>query len=341
MIDMRSTKHHIDYSIVICAYNPDKRILQRCLDAVFNLRTENLAIEVILVDNNSTAPLKTLDWVSSYLEKIPGMQILTVLQQGVKYARMAAIEMAKGGHIVYIDYDNEPENDYLLELKILNTQYPQVAAWGPGIVTVDFIDGVEPTLYEYAKVAFQERKNDQVAFSDDHDWQPHYPFGTGLCIDSTLLKEYVQLAKAGRFNLLGRNGDQLSSGEDTQMVLLCISKGFNAGVSPGLKLKHIIPGERANFNYLKRLAYGTSLCYYTCKLQVFPQYREQMNKDIIPVSRFVRHSLKKWFKLKQNPNNEQTFEFINYLGLNAGMFYALGKPLPVLIKLIVKYMKLV
>lgn len=341
MINMRSPKHHVDYSIVICAYNPDKRILQRCLDAVSNLKTEDLTIEVILVDNNSTTPLKSVDWVNEYLKKIPNMQILTVLQQGVKYARMAAIEMAQGGHIVYIDYDNEPESDYLLELQKLNTQYPQVAAWGPGIVTVDFIDGVDPSLYEYAKIAFQERKDDRIAFSNDHDWQPHYPFGTGLCTDSNLLKEYVQLAKAGRFTLSGRNGDQLSSGEDTQMVLLCVSKGFNAGVSPGLKLKHIIPGERANFNYLKRLAYGTSLCYYTCKLQVFPEYREQMTRDIIPASRFVRHSLKKWFKLKKDTNLEQTFEFINYLGLNAGMFFALNKPLPTVVKLIVKNMKLI
>jgi glycosyltransferase involved in cell wall biosynthesis len=338
---MRYPEHRIDYSIVICTYNPDERILQRCLDAVSDLETEYLTIEVILVDNNSTTPLKSVDWVNGYLEKIPNMQILTVLQQGVKYARIAAIEMAQGNHIVYIDYDNEPESNYLLELQRLNALYPQVAAWGPGMVTVDFIDGVDASLYEYAKIAFQERKDDQIAFSNDHEWQPHYPFGTGLCTDSNLLKEYVQLAKAGRFTLSGRNGDQLSSGEDTQMVLLCVSKGFNAGVSPGLKLNHIIPGERANFNYLKRLAYGTSFCYYTCKLQVFPEFREQMNKSVIPASRFVRHALKKWFKLKQNQNQEQIFEFINYLGLNAGMFYALDKPLPGIIKWIVKSMELV
>src|ERR1700744_633351 len=302
MINMTS-KHHTDYSIVICTYNPDKRILKRCLDAVSNLKTENLAIEVILVDNNSTIPLKGLDWVNQYLEKIPGMQILTVLQQGVKYARMAAIEIAQGHHIVYIDYDNEPESDYLLELQKLNVQYPQVAAWGPGNVTVDFIDGVDSTLYEYAKIAFQERKDDKIAFSNDHDWQSHYPFGTGLCTNSNLLKEYVELAKAGRFTLPGRSGDQLSSGEDTEMVLLCVSKGFNAGVSPTLKLKHIIPGERANFNYLKRLAYGTSLCYHTCKVQVFPEYRKEITKCIISPFRFVRYSIKECFKLKQNPNH--------------------------------------
>ncbi|RFM27813.1 glycosyltransferase [Deminuibacter soli] len=337
---MLSASHDIDYSIVICTYNPDVRILQRCLQAVQQLDTSNLQTEVILVDNNSNTPVNNLPCVVACRQQLPAFTCLLVKEQGVRFARMAAIEQAAGKFIVYIDYDNEPEKDYLQQLKQLNTLYPGVAAWGPGNVQVDFIDGVNEAIAAYARVAFQERHEQEVLFSSEKQWQPCYPFGTGLCTYAFLLREYIRMARAGKFTLDGRTGEKLSSGEDTQMILLCISMGYAAGVSPDLHITHMIPASRANDAYLRRLAYGTSVCYATCLLQVFPEQEDRLLQQVMGPYRFLKNALKQFIKVQYSKEPHRLFELARFIGLNTGLYHALNKPVPLPVNKIARYLKL-
>ncbi|WP_257666876.1 glycosyltransferase family 2 protein [Parapedobacter tibetensis] len=330
----------IDYTIVICAYNPDSRLLRRCLDAVVNLNLHNLTAEVILVDNNSNIPLKTLDYVALYCKLINNMRVIEVKEQGVKYARIAGIKMSRGQHIIYFDYDNEPAGNYLQVLKDLNRDYPQVAAWGPGEITVDFIDGISPSLEEYARVAFQERHEKEIAYDAVDEWQSSYPYGTGLCTASFILKEYVSLAEKGVFTLLGRKGEEISSGEDTQMILLCIRQGYSVGVSPSLALKHIIPEKRANRSYLIRLAFGTSFCYKLCLTQVFPYKKESILQQRLALRKIIMQILKRIRQVKKPGNENQFFALAQFIGLHAGVYLVLQKSIPWPLNKIIKMLKL-
>lgn len=332
--------YDIDYTIVICTYNPDERLLKRCLNAIYNLNTDGITTEVILVDNNSLIQVERLPYIKEYIRKIPSLKTIMVAVQGVNYARIAAIAEAKGKYIIYFNYDNEPESNYLQELKKLNTKYPQVAALGPGHVSVDFIDGIEKSIEIYARAAFQERHDEAIKFSSVREWQPSYPFGTGLCTYTFLLKEYISLTRQGRFNMPGWKGKELTTGEDAQMVLFCISKGYFAGVSPTLQIRHIIPKTRANDKYLQRLAYGTGICYETCLVQVFPKYRNKLKDEIISESKFSRRTLEKFIKARISSDPHKIFDLIQFISVNAGVYLALNKPVPVLIKRIIKYLKL-
>lgn len=325
-----------EFSIVICTYNPDERLLHRCLQAVSRLDLADTSIEVLLVDNNSRTPVAEMPVVTAF-SGLP-LQHIFVKEQGVKHARIAAIAAATGDHIVYFDYDNEAERDYLQALKKLHMQYPQVAAWGPGHVSVDFLDGVDDKIEAHARVAFQERHETREQFAREPEWQACYPFGTGLCTRATLLKDYIRLAKEGRYTMYGRKGKSLSSGEDTQMVLHCIREGSAAGVSPQLKITHMIPASRANTKYLQRLAYGTSLCYETCLVQVFPERREQLR--MLPPSKFVRQAFKRTLKARFSTDPHRFFALAQFIGANAGVYIALGHDIPASIKRITKYLEL-
>ncbi|WP_420150171.1 glycosyltransferase [Spirosoma sp.] len=329
----------IDYSIVICTYNPDERLLKRCLQAVDNLDKEGLTIEVIIVDNNSAVPVSSLPSVKAYAQKLPALTIINEREQGVNHARIAAIDKARGKYTVYFDYDNEPEEDYLQALEKLHEQYPDVAAWGPGHVWVDFLDGIDKAIEKYARNLFQERHEEKITFAKEPEWQPCYPYGTGLCTATFLLKEYVALARQGRFTLSGRKGNLLTSGEDTQMVLICIHEGYAAGVSPTLKLKHIIPGNRANHTYVVRLIYGTGICYETCVVQVFPEYVEQLQKKKISEAKFIRRSLKKYIKAQWSRDPDDEFSLVSYIASISGVYLALNKPIPSLINRITNSLK--
>jgi glycosyltransferase involved in cell wall biosynthesis len=329
----------MDYSIIICTYNTDERILRRCLESVAALDRKGLETEVILADNNSVIPVESLGFVRQCFSKIPNMKGILVSQQGVKYARMEAIEKAKGKYIVYIDADNEPETDYLQQLKKLNVQFEQVGAWGPGNVTVQFIDEVDKSLESYARTAFQERHDLTLKTANLNEWQPCYPFGTGLCMISTVLKEYVALAKQGKFTSEGRKGKKLSSGEDTQMVMLCIKNGYHAGVSPALKLNHLISKERANKEYLKKLIFGTAVCYEPSLLQVFPERKKIVEERMISPFSFSRQAAQKLAASKLGAPRVY-YDAINFIGCQAGVYQALDKPLPRVVKKMIGNMKL-
>lgn len=336
----RKGNYEKDYSIVICTYNPDERVLKRCLEAVSLLDTDGLRTEVMLVDNNSKTPVSSLPYVKAYTKKIPSLLLLPVPEQGVKFARMAAIEQAKGKFIVYMDDDNEPAPGYLQELKKLNDRFPQVGAWGPGHVTVEFIDGIDKKIEQYARSAFQERHEEMVNFAAEREWQACYPFGSGLCTYTLLLKAYCKLAQQGIFTQSGRKGSLLTGGEDTQMVLLCILKGYSAGVSPSLQLKHIIHRNRANRKYLQRLAYGNGLCYETSLLEVFPERKSQLLRRIMSEPKFSSQVLKRTLKATWHRDPMKKFELVRFLSLNAGIYMALNKPIPATVVKITKFLQL-
>jgi glycosyltransferase involved in cell wall biosynthesis len=339
-IQMPFISYDIDYTIVICTYNPDERLLKRCLNAVYNLDTDGITIEVILVDNNSLIPVESLSYVREHFRKIPSMRTIMVALQGFNYARIAAISEAKGKYLIFFDDDNEPGSNYLQELKKLNTIYPQVAAVGPGDVTLNFTDGIEENIESYARGALGERHEEAIKFSGLREWQPCYPFGTGRCTFTFLLKEYINLAKRGKFILPDRKDKQFTSGEDMQMVMFCISKDYFAGVSPTLQTRRIIPRTRANIKYLQRLAYCTGLCYETGLVQVFPEHKDKLEQEIISKFKFSTRVLRKYFKTRFSPDPLEIFELIEFIVSNAGVYLALNRTVPVLVKRIVMNLEL-
>lgn len=335
-----SLADNIGYSIIICSYNPDDRLLERCLAAVQSLKIGEFKAEIILVDNNSAIPLASLPYVREFLKNMPDSKLINATIQGLNYARIAGIKESKGTYVVFFDDDNEPETFYLQELYKLHQQYDNVAAWGPGNVEVDFVDGIIDSRIEiYAREAFQERQETQVTYANQRTWQTCYPFGTGLCLNKSHLNEYILLAEQGRFSLSDRKGNQLSSGGDTQMVLFCISRGAAAGVSPGLKLTHMIPGKRTNFDYLKRLTYGTSVCYSTCILEIFPEYKEVIEKHLVSRDRFIKKILKRYFLLQFSFKPKNVLKLINYIGAVSGDYIALKQDVPNRVNWVLKKLK--
>lgn len=332
---------NIDYSILICTYNPDERLLQRCLNAVLLLQHEGISREIILVDNNSTVPLETLPYVRACMEREPAMKVINVKEQGLTHARMGGIEAAGGKYIVFFDDDNEPDSGYLQELKKLHTAYPQVGAWGPGNIWVDFIDGVDPKLESFARQIFQERHNEQTVFDNAAAWQDAYPYGTGLCMRADILNDFAAAIKQGQFTLTDRKGNSLSSGGDTQMVLFCIRSGAYAGVSPALKLQHMTPGKKANPLYMRRLVFGTGVCYATCMVEVFPSFRSKVEADCISPAKFTRKTFKKVLKMVFSTSPLKKYDLVYYLASVCGNYHALNKPWPAFVQSVLRALRVI
>jgi GT2 family glycosyltransferase len=271
-----------DISIIICTYNPDVPILDRCLTAVSSLNRGGLSVECFLVDNNSLPPiiehettqrfLKTTEWASLLIEK----------EQGLTSARLCGFRASSGRWILFIDDDNEPDIDYLLGVADYAERHPTVGAFGPGEVAVDYTDTVEPWLL-HEKPRFQEKKIEIEQHSRDTDeYKDHYPFGTGLALRREVLQEYERLRDEGLIRTSDRKGKSLASGGDIQLVWLAIRMGFEAGTTPALKIGHMISGEKANRQYLRRHAYGCACTSVQARLEIFPEDRPLYESRIIP-----------------------------------------------------------
>lgn len=331
----------IDYSVIICSYNPDPRLIERCLNAVASLNADYLNIEIILVDNNCTVPLENTSLVKEMKVKMNNLNVIEERKQGLTSARISGIKRAKGEVIIFFDDDNEPEVNYLQELHRLNRQYEHVAIWGPGNVWVDFVDGIESNIEEYARGVFQERHNKHVTYSNTREWQNCYPFGTGMCVRATYLSEYAELVNGGMLTLSDRKGNQLSSGGDVQIVLTYLKKGLGVGVSPGLKLNHIIPAKRANYDYIARLLYGVFIESTITTGQVFPEHYEAELPKTLGRSKFSKMALNGYLKFIFNSNPYKKFAYIIDVAQNCGLYHAFDRPIPKPVRWIVKQLKLV
>ncbi|MEQ7798432.1 glycosyltransferase [Pedobacter sp. ASV1-7] len=331
----------LDYSIVICTYNPDERIFSRCLNAVGNLNKEGLKVEILLIDNNSSVPVDTLNCVKRLFLKEPSSRSILVKEQGLTHARNKGIETSQGKNVIFFDDDNEPDIDYLQVLHKLNSDFVHVAAWGPGRVAVDFIDGIEDkSLETFARKSFQERNTDYIAYSNLKSWQECYPFGTGLCVRADLLRMYLDLFRRGVFSMKDRTGNQMTSGGDTQVVLFCIKQGYAAGVSPDLKMTHMIPGKRTKYDYLKRLNYGAGSCYCSLLVEVFPEHKQMVQEIAIKPSEFSKTVVKKYFKFSIKKNPRKQLEFIKYIAGNCDVYNVTGHPIPKSVKWVLSKLEL-
>lgn len=331
----------IDISIIICSFNPDKRLLDRTLKSACNLSLNNQqSKEIILVDNNSNPPLQNRDYIQNYLLQYPELKIITERRPGLIHARITGIEASTGENVIFFDDDNEPKEGYLKELVRLKQDYPQVGAWGPGIVDVDFIDGVEETIVSYAREVFQERNEPEVRFSNEKEWQSCYPFGTGLCLERKTLIDFVEFVKNSRYTLTGRTKDQLSSGEDLQIVLFFIKRGRSAGVSPGLKVTHIIPKKRTTHSYLKKISFGTTICVPVCQMQIFPESASILKEHKYPPFKFSKKALTSLYKISITKNRIKKYKLIAFIAYRCGIYQSFNQKLPHAVRLVIKILNL-
>lgn len=320
-------------SILICTYNPNEQIFARTLNSVAALTIrEDLLIECIIIDNNSSIPVSQLPYVREFLDRCSWAQVILETQQGLTYARIAGIGIAKNPVIIFIDDDNEVLPSYIEAIENLYTDYPMVGVWGPGIVNVEFIGEVSDWFRMNFKSVFQER---HVRFNEygcvPETYTSFYPFGTGLAVRREILEKYRAEVKSGNLSSTGRKGQALSSGEDIQIVWEGIKMGYAAGIAPALSLNHLIPNNRSNLEYVKRLNFGTAASYLPCLYSSFPEVK---SLDISPapsssalIQTIIKQTIKYLIKFKLNL---LVTDLASYLGSAYGRYQVLGKSNPFL-----------
>lgn len=316
----------MDISVIICTYNPEARIFSRCLNAVRDLYKDDLNVEVILVDNNSSPALTNQDYVAAFLTAT-GARCITEKKPGLTYARIAGFNASSAPVVIYFDDDNEPGKNYLLTANKVLAEKKEVGLVGPGIVRVDFIDGSDQWL-ESERPLFQELSIPLAIYGHVlTSYQEFYPYGTGLILRRAIMQQYCYLVEA-QGEISDRKGSSLVGGGDIQVVWTGIKMGYHAGRTPYLTMQHIIPKSRTTSAYIKKLSYSLGYSETKTRLGVFPEHEQKIKMEKKNFVQFYFLLAKSIARYSFSPKFLFLRQVPNIVGRASGYYYAFNKKKP-------------
>lgn len=331
---------NLEFSIVVCTYNPRVDLLDRLLHAIQAIVSTNEFVEVLLVDNYSSPAIGDLDIVKVFLSQVPSARCIIELNRGLAAARYRAIQETSAPIVVFFDDDNEPNSDYLKVLDRYFSDYPNVGIWGPGEITVEYVDPVKPWFRQHTDL-FQQRNLPFSYSCVPAIFDVCMPNGTGFAVRRKILHKYITEVSLGKLKATGRTGKNFASAEDVQIVWEGVKLGFAAGMIEELKCNHLIDRNKANMGYLKRLHFGTASSYATALLESYPESINQLGSSptILRVYKTLFEFILKILSYPQKYSEIQ-LQIATTIGNFYGHSLALGAPSAEKILAISKYLGL-
>ncbi|MFP5042392.1 glycosyltransferase [Parasediminibacterium sp. JCM 36343] len=257
-------------TVIICTYKPNLDIFNRILAALKQQTFGYDQWELIIVDNNSPAPLDSEIDISWH----PFAKIIIEQQQGLAFARIRGVKEASTELIVFIDDDNVAQPNYLQQSLSIASLQAEVGVFG-GKALPDFYRHQPADWVKNAGglLGCRDFGNIELISNTNKKNINEYPYfspiGTGMCIRKQVFENYVNEIKNDSFRQnLGRKAAALTSGEDNDIVITALKNGWQVGYFPQLEILHIIPAKRTtpeylgNMNYAQNKSWATLLQYH-------------------------------------------------------------------------------
>lgn len=237
-------------SIIICCYNSSEVIVPT-IQSINNLKIpkELKNIELIVIDNNCLD--NTVELVNTTFDnQTIKLKIEQENTPGLMNARKKGVEISTGDITLFVDDDNILEANFLQKLYQLYKEKPDVGAIG--VQVKPLVDKDTPSwFYDYLGVYACGRQADT---SSDVTKTRMTLFGAGLSFRTPVIKKI--LVQRGHFFLMGRTGNILLRGDDSEMCMQCILEGWKVWYEDDLTLEHNILAERITPEYVKNARFG-------------------------------------------------------------------------------------
>jgi glycosyltransferase involved in cell wall biosynthesis len=239
-------------SVIICTHNPREDYFKRVLVALGSQTLEKSEWRLLVVDNLSNPPLEE----SRIQVLVPNSRLIREENQGVVRARLRGFQETNSELIVSIDDDNLPSPDYLKTALLMSVEMPHIGVWSANI-NGEFETPPKPWMKPYLKfLALSDVKRD---IWSNHAGGNTMPMGAGMVLRRSVADEFTrQIKEDPRRLALGRKGESLMGGEDTDIGYACLALGLGCAYMARLKITHLIPKERLDSRYLQRLVQNTA-----------------------------------------------------------------------------------
>ena len=243
-------------SIVICCFNSS----QRLPDTLYHISKQkvlvNLNWELIIVDNNSTDETLQIayDECKKRLLNL-NFKIVSEVVQGLSAARLRGALEAKYDFLLFCDDDNWLSENYVSTAFEKMNSHHQIGILGGRGEAVSTSTTNFPKWFAAVENSYAVGK--PLTESGDATSRK-YLWGAGIVIRKKL---YFNAHKNNPSLLIGRKGEDLSSGEDAELCARAILLGYTLHYEEQLHFKHFILPERLTKTYFKKLIAGHKASY--------------------------------------------------------------------------------
>lgn len=253
-----------DFTVAIPTYNGAHRIADVLERLKWQLGTEHIVWEVIVVDNNSTDDTRAV--VQRFQQDWPSLRYAFEPKQGAAHARQRAIRIARSPLVGFLDDDNLPSAIWINQAVRFFKEHPEAGVVGShirGKFDCDLPDhferiapflalidrGAKPSLY------LPERKV--------------LPPGAGMAVRRAAWLENVPENPV----LGGRTKDSMLTGEDMETTLHIQRAGWEVWYNPAMRVEHKIPPQRLTHYYLCDLMRGIGLSRHRTRMLSVTQHQ--------------------------------------------------------------------
>lgn len=246
-------------SVGLCTYNRAD-FLPRVLETLRQQTLDPALFEILVIDNNSTDD--TREVVQQFADSNPQLNMRYCLEtnQGVSYARNRSYQEAQGEYVVYFDDDELAEPDWLAGYHRFISRNPGAAIYA-GRIVIAYLDGAPDWNSEYVE-----------------GWYGKYDFGAQAIeiTEDAVAARRVALPNAGNmaarvdflkvcggFDItLGRKGNQMLGGEETQIALKAFEQGERMVYNPSSTIAHVVFPARLSIDFLKEKHFMQGRTYF-------------------------------------------------------------------------------
>lgn len=248
-------------TILICTYNGRGKLFPTLAHIFSQKEISIVKWEIIIIDNASTDG--TAEWVQEYIDDCEDGDKISLFSES-KLGKLAAIKLgvskAKYDLLLICDDDNWLANDYLIKgfnILMENPKIGVIGGNGKPVESLQIPSWLIPHLHNYAAAP-------QQPFSSDVTNSIGSVYGAGMFIR----KEIYTRAFDSNWPLFLtgiRNGNNLLSGEDTEICYVATLLGYKIFYSEEIKFEHDISLYKMNLKYLYRLfhlfGYANAILY--------------------------------------------------------------------------------
>jgi glycosyltransferase involved in cell wall biosynthesis len=225
-------------TLIICTYNRAQS-LSETLQSLEGLDVDGLRGEIIVVDNNSSDATRAA--IEHFLPRAPlTARYLFEPRQGLSHARNAGVDAATGDIIVFSDDDVLFDRRWLREI-VSAFAHEDAAAIGGKILPkwpAPPPDWLGPELHGF--LALLDHGDSPVVMTEPALWGANLAFRR-------------EVFRTARFHAaLGRVGDKLYNGEDSDLLLRLMENGERVIYWPRAVVHHNIPEQRLTKAYFRK-----------------------------------------------------------------------------------------
>lgn len=229
-------------SIIICCYN-SAWIIERTLAAIkVQVLPLDLDWEVVLVDNNCSDD--TIDIARQTMQDSDiDFTVVTEPNPGLANARRKGVDTVKYDIVLYCDDDNILCPDYVYTMYDIMRSDEQIgAAGGKGIAEFMAKPGNEVL-----------KRITGYAIGSQLDGRTDWLFGAGVTLRTELVRDVYYNQHC---YLIGRKGDLLLSGDDTELVMSMVNRGYRIYPTDDVYYTHVLKANRLTDEYCIRMHEG-------------------------------------------------------------------------------------